>query len=138
VKIIFSALIRQLIFLTPLGLILNSFKFQSGEKGIALNLSSHTPIKAVVSNNPSNNLRFQWFVDGSASLISVILLIQSKYGGDIGAIYSILAIIYATLCLVSSIQPKFDWNKRGKFIPFTAFEVLVVATFVGIPGFYMN
>lgn len=135
----------QLIYMTPIGYLINFSKLQIGEyvPGIYIELSPDYPIKATVKENPSLKERFNWFFNGFILISQSLFLASDKfwdkimtvlYSQDIWSIvvftYIGTGLIYGILCILTPIFPTFNWNKSIFFGKITILEITVFITLI--------
>jgi hypothetical protein len=113
VNFIKSFLLRLLYF-TPFGYLLSSVLLLSGDriKGLKVNLSRYSPIRAEVKVKPNANMRINWFFNAIILFIQSFYVLSNNIAGDIGGGYALLAIIFGGISMVSAIYPKVIWNKN--------------------------
>ncbi len=108
-----SQLIVRLLYLTPIGYLIGSVNLLSKKsiKGININLGKYSPIRANISTKPNTKTRFNWFLNSVVLLFQSYQILSKNIGGEIGGGYAILAIIFGSVCFVSALFPKIQWNK---------------------------
>jgi hypothetical protein len=110
----FSILIIRLLYLTPIGYLISSADLLSNKsiKGINVNLSKYSPIRANISSKPDIATRINWLLNSIILFFQGFQILSKNIGGEIGGGYAILATIFGGICFVSAIFPKIQWNKN--------------------------
>ncbi|MCL5784830.1 MAG: hypothetical protein M1142_05785 [Patescibacteria group bacterium] len=121
-----------LLYLTPIGYILNLFALQTGKMtpGVYVSMQRETPILAHIKQNPLFKDRAQWLVDGIFLVSQGLLVLQQKLG-NIFTAYGWVALVFGIVNFVSAFFPKFDWNKRLGVLRVSILEILVI-TLLGL------
>ena len=110
----FSQLIIRLLYLTPIGYLISSVNLLSNNniRGINVNISRYSPIRAHLSRKPDTSMRINWFVNSLVLFFQSFQILSKNIGGEIGEGYAVLATIFGGICFVSAIFPKIQWNKN--------------------------
>lgn len=110
----FSQLIIRLLFLTPIGYLINSVNLLSNKniQGINVDISKYSPIRADINTKPDIAMRVNWFLNSTVLIFQSYQILSKNLGGEIGGGYAVLAAIFGGICFVSAIFPKIQWNKN--------------------------
>lgn len=103
----------RLLYLTPLGYLLNSLYLLSGNqtKGLKVYLNRYSPITAKVKDKPSFSERVNWLANSIVLFTQGWFVIQHGLGGSLGGAYAITAYIFGGVSIISAVFPKVRWNK---------------------------
>ena len=106
--------VLRLLYLTPLGYILSTLSLLQGKstKGVRVDLSSYSPVRAHIKQKPTEKERLDWFINGVFLLAQGWIIITKQIAGDIGGAYALVAFIFGLVCIVSAIIPSIPWNKK--------------------------
>lgn len=111
---LWQKIVVGLLYLTPVGFMLTSTSLLEGKNtsGIHVSLGVSSPARATVKPNPTIKDRVIWFGSGVILLVEACFIAVNEIGEDFGGAYAMIAFIFGVVSLISSLFPRFPWNRR--------------------------
>jgi hypothetical protein len=124
--------IVKLLYLTPVGYVLSLFSLYSGQAtpGVYVHLPRDAQMKVYIKRNPSQWDRLGWALTGLILISQSTIISIKQLGGDFGAVYSWIALLFGFVNFISALVPNLNWSKRLKILKVSFIEITVVVLLI--------